>query len=113
MNVLIAATMALFSVLVPSKIWYVPTGPVEISVKAAEPVELVLADFSGKNLDPQAPNEIANQQTVDVKTIFPQIQQPGSYVLLLPQAISPRPGIRTTVGLGSRMDGESGCLQDS
>jgi len=34
-------------------------------------------------------------------------------LLFLPQATNPRPGIRMTVGFGSRMGGESGCLQAS
>ena len=78
---LIASAMILFSVLVPTKGWYTPTQPIEIRVQASESVQLILTTFSGKEMTPEGSNQVDGQQSVDVRKMFPQIAQPGTYVL--------------------------------
>jgi peptidyl-prolyl cis-trans isomerase B (cyclophilin B) len=72
---------ALFSVLVPTKMWYAPSQPDEIRVDSKEDVTLVLTDFAGKQLPPKGSADVGAGKTVDVKTIFPQAAALGTYVL--------------------------------
>jgi peptidyl-prolyl cis-trans isomerase B (cyclophilin B) len=83
MNV-VATMMVLFSVLVPAKLWYSPEKdkPVEIQVKAAQPMRLILVDFSGKVQDPAISNVVNPNINVDIRKIYPQVDDPGTYVLL-------------------------------
>lgn len=78
---LIASAMILFSVLVPTKIWYAPTQPIEIKVQAIAPVQLILMTFSGKELQPEGSNEVDPDATVDIKKMFPQMSEANTYVL--------------------------------
>ena len=77
------ATMfaALFSVLVPTKMWYAPSQPDEIRVETKGPVTLVLTDFAGKRLDAKGSADVSGDKTIDLKTIFPQVSSAGTYVL--------------------------------
>jgi peptidyl-prolyl cis-trans isomerase B (cyclophilin B) len=68
--------MLAFSVLVPQKIWFAPSQPVNITIKSDTPVSLVLTDFTGKQLA-----TAKGSATVDLKSLFPTIADPGTYVL--------------------------------
>lgn len=83
MNV-VATMMVLFSVLIPGKLWYSPDKdkPVEVQIKAAQPMRLILVDFAGKLQDPAIGNVINPNVNCDIKKIYPQIMEPGTYVLL-------------------------------
>jgi peptidyl-prolyl cis-trans isomerase B (cyclophilin B) len=72
---------ALFSVLVPTKMWYAPSQPDEITVDSKTDVTLVLTDFSGKTLNAKGPADASPGKKVDVKTVFPQLSAVGTYVL--------------------------------
>ena len=72
---------ALFSVLIPTRMWYPPTQPDEVQVKASGDATLVLTDFEGKKLNPSGPADVNGEKTVDVKSIFPQLASVGTYVL--------------------------------
>ena len=72
---------ALFSVLVPTKMWYAASQPDEIRNDSKDDVSLVLTDFAGKKLDPKGPAEAGAGKTVDVKSVFPQLAAAGTYLL--------------------------------
>ena len=72
---------ALFSVLVPTKMWYGITQPIEIRVDSKNDVTLVLTDFSGKKLDARDSAQVSGGKTVDAKKVFPQLSNLGTYVL--------------------------------
>jgi peptidyl-prolyl cis-trans isomerase B (cyclophilin B) len=74
---------AFMSVLFPIKLWYAPSQPIEFSVKGAgSDVNLVLTDFNGKAIDPSAPATISGDKTIDLKSLFPLLNNtPGTYVL--------------------------------
>lgn len=78
---LVATTMALFSVLIPSKVWYAPTQPLMVNIKPTGAITLVLTDFSGNNIEPNGDTSISAEKTVDLKLVFPSIVNPGTYVL--------------------------------
>jgi peptidyl-prolyl cis-trans isomerase B (cyclophilin B) len=72
---------ALFSVLVPTKMWYAPSQADEIRNDSKDDVTLVLTDFAGKQLEAKGSADAAAGKTVDVKTIFPEVSAVGTYVL--------------------------------
>ena len=72
---------ALFSVLVPTKMWFAPSQPDNIEIKSKGDVTLVLTDFAGKQMEAKGSAEAGPDKTVDVKTIFPALSTVGTYVL--------------------------------
>jgi len=77
----ISVFAALFSVLVPTKMWFAPDKPDEIQVKSQGDVTLVLTDFEGKAIAPKGSADASAGKTVDVKSIFPQLSSVGTFVL--------------------------------
>ena len=79
MTDLVAATMMLFSVLTPTKSWYAANQP--MMIKSDQQAVLVMRDFYGKRIEPAGPTAIAKDKEVDIRTVFPQVNVPGAYVL--------------------------------
>lgn len=79
---LLASVMILFSVLFPAKTWFAPTQSVDVTIKASEPVQLVLLKFDGTNLPAKGDTTLSGEKTVDIKALFPQIADLGTFVLL-------------------------------
>jgi peptidyl-prolyl cis-trans isomerase B (cyclophilin B) len=71
----------LFSVLVPQKTWYAPSQPLNIVVQSTKDVSLELTDFSGKVIPAKGADDVSAKGTVDLKTVFPETANPGTYVL--------------------------------
>src|SRR4051812_11315900 len=84
------AIAMLFSVLIPSKMWFAPDQPIDVSIQGAGgDVTLVLMDFLGKPIEAEGAN-VSGDKTVNLKTIWPQLNTPGTYVLLaVPKGRSP------------------------
>lgn len=74
-----ALLLMMFSVLIPSKMWYGPTAP--LNVTAEGDVVLVLTDFTGKVIEPKGSADAAAGKAVDVRGVFPQLSTAGAYVL--------------------------------
>jgi peptidyl-prolyl cis-trans isomerase B (cyclophilin B) len=72
---------ALFSVLVPAKVWFAPSQPDEFRNDSKDDVTLVLTDFAGKVLPPKGAADVEAGKTADAKAMFPQLSTPGTYVL--------------------------------
>lgn len=77
----LATSLMLFSVLIPSRIWYAPTQPLNITVKTETPVVLILTDFEGKQPIDAKPVEITATKEIDLRTHFAELAKPGTYVL--------------------------------
>src|SRR6476620_8586866 len=78
----VTAAMVLWSVLVPTKVWFAPNQPVNVTIKPEHgAVALVLTDFTGKPYDPRVSPIVEGEQTVDLRPMFAQITMPGTYVL--------------------------------
>jgi peptidyl-prolyl cis-trans isomerase B (cyclophilin B) len=71
----------LFSVLVPDKMWYPPSQPLTVSIKSDKDATLELTDFSGKVIAAKGSADLAASKSVDLKTIFPDTANPGTFVL--------------------------------
>lgn len=76
-----AAAVVFFSILFPAKGWVASDQPINIDVKAEAPITLVLTDFTGKPLDADANPDVGSATTVDVKKVFKELAQPGTYLL--------------------------------
>src|SRR5260221_638143 len=77
--------LLLFSVLFPSKGWFAPDQPWNVTVKppAGGAVRLVLTDFTGTAGDAQAAlvRDLDRETVVDIKQLFPAIDAAGTYIL--------------------------------
>ena len=80
MNTLMS-TLFLFSVLLPSKLWFTPEQPVTVHLKADVPVSLVLVDFLGRVIDTQADTAVNGEKDVDLRAVFPAMLPGTTYVL--------------------------------
>jgi peptidyl-prolyl cis-trans isomerase B (cyclophilin B) len=69
--------LALFSVLVPQKVWFAPSQPVTVSIKSEAAVTLTLTDFSGQSLATAK----TDPGSADLKQLFPAIGQVGTYIV--------------------------------
>lgn len=72
---------ALFSVLVPAKMWYGIHQANEVRNDGKDDVSLVLTDFAGKQLAAKGSTDLAAGKTTDAKAVFPQLSTLGTYVL--------------------------------
>lgn len=81
MNAAITMMSVLFSVIVPQKTWVAPTQPIMVQVNSDKDVTLVLMDFAGKAIDAKVSADVAAGKSADLKTIFPTVSTPGTYVL--------------------------------
>jgi len=77
----IATTMMLLSIIVPSKIWYPPNEPIEVSVNPQTPITLILTNFDGSTIEPKGTADINGETKVDLRQLFPTIATIGTYVL--------------------------------
>ena len=71
--------MALFSAVVPTKMWFAPGQPVTVKVDQA--TTLVMTTFDGKPVEAKGSADVAAGATADLAAVFPQIASPGTYVL--------------------------------
>src|ERR1700679_1908917 len=70
----------LFSVLVPQKIWYAPSQPLNITIQSDKDVSLELTDFSGKVIPAKGSADASAKAAVDLKTVFPETAVSGTFV---------------------------------
>lgn len=73
--------MLISSVLTPAKTWVTPAGPLTVSVKAEGAERLVLTKF-GSNTE-LGSKDVSGESTPNLKEIFPQVKDPGTFVLYL------------------------------
>ncbi len=71
--------MSLFSVAVPTKMWFAPAQP--IAVKLDQASTLVLTTFDGRKVPAEGPADVAAGATADLRAVFPALATPGTYVL--------------------------------
>lgn len=107
MNTLVS-TLFLFSVLIPTKLWYAPHEPVEVTVKSDQPVKLILVDFLGRVVDKKLDVEAGSKQ-VDVRQLYPDTGS-GTYVLYaVPQGKELPEFVGTPLVIGIRNDKRVGA----
>jgi peptidyl-prolyl cis-trans isomerase B (cyclophilin B) len=105
----ITPILVLLSVLIPTKTWYAVDQPVLIHVKATTPITLTLTDFAGQNIDSKAPADVAAEQTINIKDIFP-LNNPGTYLLYaVPKGAAARNFVGTPLVIDIRADNRAGA----
>ena len=71
------------ALLTPARTWVPPDMPVNVEVKGDGPLALALTEFNGRWLEPDVSPNVEAGKTVDVRTIFPQVNNSGTYVLFV------------------------------
>src|SRR5258706_14597955 len=95
----IVPVMLLWSVLVPSRQWVAPSQPMDVMIHARGQVALLLADFSGSTIAPTAPTEMTDDKTIDLKSTYPTLTKPGTYLLFaIPSRKDVQPSPATFLG---------------
>jgi peptidyl-prolyl cis-trans isomerase B (cyclophilin B) len=82
----------LFSVLVPSKMWYAPEQAIPVTIQADGKFALVLTTFADagvKKVDPDTSAEVEGKKAFDLRAIFKAVSSPGTYVLYASPAGKP------------------------
>src|SRR5437868_11842296 len=77
----VASTLVLFSLLVPGRGWYAPDQPLSVTVHASGDYTLTLTDFTGREFDAEGSADVAGDKAADARKIFPQLANAGTYVL--------------------------------
>ena len=72
---------ALFSVLVPAKMWVAGSQPIKVAAKSDAPVTFVLTDFSGRVMEAKGDCTVQPGAEADVRQLYPVAGTPGTYVL--------------------------------
>jgi len=93
--------MALFSVLIPQKIWFAPSQPLNVMVKADSALTLTLTDMADKQLATAS----AKPGVDDLKQLFPAIAQSGTYIVF---AGTPTDFVGTPLVIEVRIDKQQG-----
>jgi peptidyl-prolyl cis-trans isomerase B (cyclophilin B) len=79
---LVSLIMTMFSVLIPTKMWYAPSQPISIKVDYKTPISLVLTRFDGTAVTASGSTDApTGDATVDLRTIYPALAEPGTFVL--------------------------------
>lgn len=81
MQAIVPVLMTLFSVLMPAKMDYAPTQPIDIVVQDKRPVLLLLTDFTGKTLGTTSARAFDPRQSINLRDLFPILNTPGTYLL--------------------------------
>src|SRR4051812_8207214 len=72
----------LFSaVLTPKRTWVPPEQPINVDVKGEGELALALTEFNGRWLEPTKSPDVESGKAVDARDVFPQLGNPGTYVL--------------------------------
>ena len=74
------STLFLFSVLIPTKLWYSPGQPILIDVKVESPVNVTLTDFDGKPVPSQLDTRVVAPKQIDLAQLYAGLS-PGTYLL--------------------------------
>src|SRR5690349_1497464 len=114
-----AAMVVMWSVLVPGRQWVPPGMPLEVTVKYAganlPALTLLLADFTGSTVAPTRSADVKDGQTVDIKSLYPSLNKPGTYLLFAvprredPTTLSAANFVGTPVIIGVREDRRIGA----
>ncbi len=106
---IVPALMAMFSVLVPAKMWFAPDQPLMFQVKSDVARQLVITTFDGKRVDPKGPIDVPSGP-FDVRGMYPALANPGTYVLFaVPRNGGPADFVGTPVVLRVIVDTRPGA----
>lgn len=109
----VVSIMMFVSVLAPTKSWYRPGEPINITVKAPEggEVRIVLTDFTNRAIDELKQEMIVSgEKTIDVWTLLPEGTQVGTFLLYaVPKDLARREFTGTPLVISLRQDKRQGA----
>ncbi len=109
MNAIVSGVM-LFSVLFPQKGWFAPDQAINVTVNAPVACKLFLTNFAGRSIEAKGSVDVTGEKMVDIKTIFPDVATPGTYILYAVPADKPnREFVGTPLVIGVREDKRQGA----
>lgn len=113
---IVPALLAMFSVLLPTKMWFAPTQPLTVQVKANSDISLIVTTFDGKRVDPKGSIEVpaggptTQPTTVDIRHMYPTLASPGTYLLFaVPKGGAPADFIGTPLVIEVLADTRTGA----
>jgi peptidyl-prolyl cis-trans isomerase B (cyclophilin B) len=81
MNPAVNVLAALFSVLVPQKMWYASSQPIVLNNQSKDNVTLVMTEFNGAPVASVGSSDLAGGRGVNLRALFPTLAIPGVYIL--------------------------------
>jgi peptidyl-prolyl cis-trans isomerase B (cyclophilin B) len=110
---LVTLIMSLFSVILPTKMWFGPAQPLTVHVDSKAPVSFVLTKFDGTAIPAKGPTDApGGDATVDLRTLFPELSAQGTYVLFaVPKGKGVGDFVGTPVVIEVRSDKGTGALE--
>lgn len=102
-----AVAVVFFSVLFPTRTWFLPDAPVTVTVRPdGAAVTLVMTDFAGKPFDAKAPATVSGtEQTLNLRDHFQALDTPGTYLLYaVPGGKDMKEFVGTPLVIGVRAD---------
>lgn len=109
MDSVISIFLSLFSVIVPTKMWYPPGQPMDVRNTSESAVTLVLTDFAGRPLVGKGDLTLQPGGTRDLHTSFDDISKPGTFVLYaVPEGKNWPTFVGTPIVVGVRQDQRRG-----
>ncbi len=107
---LVSMMMTLFSVLMPTKMWFSPSQPISIHIDSKIPVSLVLTQFDGTAVEAKGSTDApAGDSPVDLRSMYPALAQPGTFVLFaVPKGKTAADFVGTPVVIEVRSDKTAG-----
>lgn len=106
---LIPLIATLFSILMPSKVWFAPSEPLNVTIAGEQAVTLVLSDFQGRRINTDIPTDVEPGKTIDVRAMFPAMRL-GTYVLYaVPPGKTPADFVGTPLVIQLRSDTRPGA----
>ena len=76
---LVSLILSLFSVILPTKMWFGPSQPITVRVDSKTPTSFVLTKFDGTVIATKDAPE--GDATADLRTLYPDLSSVGTYVL--------------------------------
>src|SRR3954452_15554041 len=80
-TILFSFVILLSAVLTPKRTWVPPEQPINVDVKGEGDLTIALTEFNGRWLERTRSPDVESGKTVDVRDVFPQLSNPGTYVL--------------------------------
>jgi peptidyl-prolyl cis-trans isomerase B (cyclophilin B) len=110
---LVSLIMSLFSVILPTKMWFGPNQPITFHVDSKSPVSFVMTKFDGTVVPAKGATDApAGDATVDLRTLYPDLNAAGTYVLFaVPKGKDVHDFVGTPAVIEVRMDKSMGTVE--
>jgi peptidyl-prolyl cis-trans isomerase B (cyclophilin B) len=100
----LATGVMLFSVLIPTRLWFAPNQPISVTPKAEGEISIVLTDFTGKTAE-KGPIDLPAGKEFDVRALYPEVSRPGAWLLFAyPRGKSVAQFVGTPLVISTRAD---------